>query len=1094
MAISQNDKRREWILEVLRKTPLEDALAKEDFREAIEAEAASTDPQDPDAVITPDVLQDYLELAEVWRSRKATALLAARGARAIIVPGFLGSALRDATGPSGLIWIDPSLAVNGDEINALKLGPWSDSAAEKDATPSVTVQPSGCVPLAYDLLGWFLWMNGYSVSYAPYDWRKHIDESARRLEQMIRDHYVQSTTPVRLIAHSQGSLVARRALQLLGASDAMQMVQMLVLLGPATFGTFTAALALSGNHSQIEQFRRWAIHAPQNIEKVFQSMTGLYQLVPWNTGLDAGLEKLGDPAFWQTGIDKTRLAKGFGWAQQIDARFFNDRTRVILGDAPTVSAVAFQNGKLTATATTKDGDGTVPDRFAKIPGVLSYKAPQATHALLAANFVVCRAVISLLGGSAPAIHPTPLALAAAPGEAPVLMLKDDRPRGPRLRPAAVRAQAAAAAPAEVTTHFGMLPPQPTSRRLRVFAMDPLLASSLDTAQFSELTVELNWDDVGTQPAPVGEYLEVVDVDPQSGRYYPPVDLNHPYLLAQDGLKPSEKNPQFHQQMTFAVAMATIRVFEKALGRVALWSPLLQRGPQGKILNEQPDSQYVPRLRIYPHAMRQRNAFYDPDRKALLFGYFPADGLLGGRVKAGGTVFTCASFDIIAHETTHALLDGLHRYLIHPSNPDVLAFHEGFADIVALLQRFSHREFLRNEIARTGGDLKRENLLGQLAGQFAEASGDRGNGLRQYLGKFNKRGVWKPTKPDPAKIAEVTEPHERGAIFVAAVFQALANIYERRSEDLLRIAYADGSQPLDLKRNPELVERLADEAATSAKHLLRMCVRALDYLPPVDLTLGEYLRAMITADYDLVRNDDRRYRIAVVDAFRQWGIYPSDTSTLLESDLLWQPAEDNPLPNLIKWIETQKKAEAFADWTIGADRQRAFRSRSALGASLHAWLLEHLPKDGGRSLGLCLDGKAAPHSISRDAKGVPKFQIHAVHPSSRIGPDGQHLQDLVIEIVQRRKVVFDADNQADLDAGKIPLGSIDAEFFFRGGATLIIDGRSGAIRYVVRKSIAADERLERERAYRRDPSRTQLAMTYFEADEQSPFRLLHRSCR
>src|SRR6185503_19503083 len=165
--------------------------------------------------------------------------------------------------------------------------------------------------------------------------------------------------------------------------------------------------------------------------------------------------------------------------------------------------------------------------------------------------------------------------------------------------------------------------------------------------------------------------------------------------------------------------------------------------------------------------------------------------------------------------------------------------------------------------------------------------------------------------------------------------------------------------------------------------------------------------------------DRRYRIAVVDAFRQWGIYPSDTSTLLESDLLWQPAEDNPLPNLIKWIETQKKAEGFADWVIGADRQRAFRSRTALGASLHQWLLEQvrrqqLPKDGGRSLGLSLDPKTAPGSIKRGESGIPQFEIHAVHPCSLIGPDGQHLQDLVIEIVQRRKVALVPQDQDSFD--------------------------------------------------------------------------------
>ena len=70
------------------------------------------------------------------------------------------------------------------------------------------------------------------------------------------------------------------------------------------------------------------------------------------------------------------------------------------------------------------------------------------------------------------------------------------------------------------------------------------------------------------PGPIGEYIEVVDVDPASQCCYAPVDLNHPAALSQDGLPPSESNPRFHQQMVYAVAMKTIESFERALGRVA----------------------------------------------------------------------------------------------------------------------------------------------------------------------------------------------------------------------------------------------------------------------------------------------------------------------------------------------------------------------------------------------------------------------------------------------------------------------------------------------------------------------------------------------
>ena len=56
-----------------------------------------------------------------------------------------------------------------------------------------------------------------------------------------------------------------------------------------------------------------------------------------------------------------------------------------------------------------------------------------------------------------------------------------------------------------------------------------------------------------------------------------------------------------------------------------------------------------------------------------------------------TFFCAVSHDIIAHETTHALLDGLHRRYQEATNPDVLAFHEAFADIVAIFQHFTMPE-------------------------------------------------------------------------------------------------------------------------------------------------------------------------------------------------------------------------------------------------------------------------------------------------------------------------------------------------------------------------------------------------------------------
>src|SRR5439155_14006671 len=45
------------------------------------------------------------------------------------------------------------------------------------------------------------------------------------------------------------------------------------------------------------------------------------------------------------------------------------------------------------------------------------------------------------------------------------------------------------------------------------------------------------------------------------------------------------------------------------------------------------------------------------------------------------------------------------------------------------------------------------------------------------------------------------------------------------------------------------------------------------------------------DYDLVHDDDLLYRVAFIEAFRKWGIYPRDVRTLSEESLRWHSPEN-----------------------------------------------------------------------------------------------------------------------------------------------------------------------------------------------------------
>jgi hypothetical protein len=667
--------------------------------------------------------------------------------------------------------------------------------------------------------------------------------------------------------------------------------------------------------------------------------------------------------------------------------------------------------------------------------------------------------------------------------------------------------------------------EPAARLLRAFAFDPSLATELENFDVSEVTIRVRWEPEtkpgprGCEPCfgkgPVGEYLEVVDVDPASQCAYEPVDLNQIRLVAEHGLAPSEGNPQFHQQMVYAVAMKTIQHFEDALGREVFWSDLRVPDPGGDFKRDV--FKPVRRLRIYPHALREENAYYDPSKKALLFGYFPAHPELAGLEMPGGMVFACLSHDVIAHETTHAILDGMQRYFLEAGNSDGLAFHEAFADLVALFQHFTYPEILARQLQRARGDLETETILGQLAMQFGKATGGRG-ALRDAIGEVDKTTKeWKRRKPDPSAVAAATEPHLRGSFLVAAVFDAFLAIYRHRTRDLIRIATGGtGILPAgDL--HPDLVNRLATEAAKTAEHVLLMCIRAIDYCPPVDITFGDYLRALITADFDLVPDDARNYRVAFIEAFRKWAIYPHDVRTLSVESLRWQPAN----PEMVKpFVYRLKRMREIAAGDTGGTvwdelRTGATRDRDSL---VQRRLTRNELYDRARKVAAALheNVKNKARSLHEQEMLEPgqsflglnvrmgheddrKFAVATVRPVRRQGPDGRTREDLLVQLTQQRPGYFDEARQKQEDARyqtadqNTPPDFKNCDFVFRGGATFVVDLDTFEVRYAIYKDILSQKRMQIQRNYAQSESNASLRQLYFGRAEGAELLAQLHSC-
>ena len=592
---------------------------------------------------------------------------------------------------------------------------------------------------------------------------------------------------------------------------------------------------------------------------------------------------------------------------------------------------------------------------------------------------------------------------------------------------------------------------PAFRSIRTYAVDPSFSTRLATASINEVVLKVRWEKL--DPGPVGEYVEVVDTD-AVGTSYPGVHLDDPRLLAQAGCAPAEGNPAFHQQMVYAIVMTSIEYFERALGRPVLWRPAVN--PQ----NDSDDSQFVRRLRVRPHALHQANAYYSPQEVALLFGYFQASASDPGDHVPGSTVYACLSHDIVAHETTHAVLDGMHRRFNEATNPDVLALHEAFADIVALMQHFTIPELLQNEIARTRGDLEAESILGSLAVQFGRAIGGRG-ALRDAIGAFDKSGVWQRLEPTPADYAKALGPHARGAILVAAVFDAFLAIYKARTADLLRI-YTSGTGVLPSGAiHPDLVRRLGAEAAKSARHVLNMCIRALDYLPPVDVSFGEYLRGIITADFDLVDDDMYGYRVAFVEAFRRRGIYPADLTTLSVDTLRWEGIRLAKPPPHYQTILNQLKRYANACFYL-SDRKALFEETRLQRRALHDTLSKVFASAPDFASLLGLD----PTST---------FEVHEMRRSVRLSPDGKHIPQIIVALAQSRQIQVEGSSEPHI---------------FRGGSTIIVDLSKPEIQYAIRKRVDSQTREQRTSAFLRDALSDPLRALLLAPNRKEPFALLH----
>lgn len=363
--------------------------------------------------------------------------------------------------------------------------------------------------------------------------------------------------------------------------------------------------------------------------------------------------------------------------------------------------------------------------------------------------------------------------------------------------------------------------------------------------------------------PVSRRVAVIDFDPATGglcrgaKFLPAASVEGTgrYEYRQGDFD----DPAFVQAAVFGGVSKTIAMFEEkdTLGRKVSWG---FGGPQ---------------LLVVPRAGEWANAFYERDSRCLQFFFFkPENG--------GGTIYASHSQDIIAHETAHAIIDGIVPDIYDGASPQTLAIHEAMADIATVLMAFRSRELVSRVLQMTGGSIDRSNVFTGVGEHFGMGLGRRQEVLRELNNKrtLRDRGL------------DRTSPHDLSEVLSGALWSVMLSIYDEVHTKPARQVALEGkvAVPREFEQwarsgDPEARSLQEDAGASPAvpkrslyiagERFKRTVLRGLDYLPPGELSFADFGRAVHASDEASHPESDRQ-RVRLVEEFIRRGIIRSKT--------------------------------------------------------------------------------------------------------------------------------------------------------------------------------------------------------------------------
>ena len=355
--------------------------------------------------------------------------------------------------------------------------------------------------------------------------------------------------------------------------------------------------------------------------------------------------------------------------------------------------------------------------------------------------------------------------------------------------------------------------------------------------------------------PVSRRLAILDFDPETGKLLPGVPFQPPtggqrlwrYQVANEDDVYARDSIALS---VFGTILRTMYMFEEddALGRELVW------GFDG------------PQLLVIPRAGEWANAYYQRESRSLQFFFFP------NPQQAGDTVYTSLSRDIVAHETGHAILDGIAPGLYNAITPQSLALHEGVADLTAALMAFRSHSLRSAVLEKTRGSIDDAGAFGSIGEEFGLARYGLGY-LRNLLNEKTMDEV------------DHSSPHDLSQVVSAALYKVMLKLYrawwQRFSGDGADLAYSLSGRAL----------------AVAAEQFKRMIFRALDYLPPGEVSFADYGRAILAAD-QASHPDDGEARGWIGQEWVRRGIVPTVNALKVRTNYAHEALEGVDLQTLI----------------------------------------------------------------------------------------------------------------------------------------------------------------------------------------------------